>query len=140
VLTLPLPASVVVEPRPAPRSEQQNGTRRVVVVDDNRDAAESLADLVRMLGHGADVAYDGPTAIEKVRADPPDVVLCDIGLPGMSGYEVAQVLRASHAKGTKLIAVSGYAQPEDVKRAIEAGFDDHVAKPCDPDQIRRLLS
>src|SRR5689334_5268001 len=69
VLTLPLPASVVVEPRPAPRSEQQNGARRVVVVDDNRDAAESLADLVRMLGHGADLAYDGPTAIEKVRAD-----------------------------------------------------------------------
>jgi CheY-like chemotaxis protein len=86
-----------------------------------------------------EVAYDGQAAIEKARTNPPDVVLCDIGLPGMSGYEVAKALRASSPGRLQLIAVSGYAQPEDVKRAIEAGFDAHLAKPCDPEKIERLL-
>jgi len=121
------------------RAPQSNGGRRVLVVDDNTDVAESLADLVRMLGHVVDVAYDGPTAIDKVRANPPNVVLCDIGLPGMSGYEVARALRQASGN-IQLIAVSGYAQTEDVKRAIEAGFDGHVAKPCDIGEIERLLS
>jgi CheY-like chemotaxis protein len=74
-----------------------------------------------------------------VRANPPEVVLCDLGLPGMSGYEVATALRREGLSGTRLIAVSGYAQPEDVSRALEAGFDAHVAKPCDPEQLARLL-
>jgi CheY-like chemotaxis protein len=87
-----------------------------------------------------EVAFDGPSAIEKARLNRPDVVLCDIGLPGMSGYEVATALRASDANGMQLIAVSGYAQPEDVKKAVDAGFDGHVAKPCDPEQIERLLA
>ena len=113
---------------------------RVLIVDDNPDAAESLADLVRMLGHSAEVAYDGSTAIEKARVGLPDVVLCDIGLPGMSGYEVAKAIRQELNSNVQLFAVSGYAQPEDVKRAIEAGFDGHVAKPCDPEEIERLLS
>jgi CheY-like chemotaxis protein len=72
--------------------------------------------------------------------NPPDVVLCDIGLPGLSGYEVARALRASPPGPMKLIAVSGYAQPEDVARAAEAGFDRHIAKPPDPDEILRALS
>ena len=76
--------------------------------------------------------------VERERAFRPDVVLCDIGLPGMSGYEVAKALREAGTLA-QLIAVSGYAQPEDVKRAIEAGFDGHVAKPCDPEKIERLL-
>jgi CheY-like chemotaxis protein len=109
------------------------------VVDDNADSAESLADVVRMLGHAADVAFDGPSALEKARAHPPAVVLCDIGLPGMSGYDVARALRATLNSGVQLIALSGYAQPDDVRRSIEAGFDGHVAKPCDPEQIERLL-
>jgi PAS domain S-box-containing protein len=121
------------------RAQPRNGGHRVLVVDDNADAAESLAELVRMLGHGVEIAYDGPTAIEKARLDPPDVVLCDIGLPGMSGYDVARRLRASGSR-MQLIAVSGYAQPEDVKQAIDAGFDGHLAKPCDAEEIERLLS
>ena len=120
--------------------QPSNGGQRVLIVDDNKDAAESLADLVRIFGHAVDVAYDGPSAIEKAHANPPDVVLCDIGLPGMSGYEVAQTLRASAVQGVQLIAVNGYAQPEDVKRAVEAGFDGHIAKPCDPEKIERLLA
>jgi PAS domain S-box-containing protein len=135
---LPLLTALASEAPPDPHPDRRNGGRRVLVVDDNTDAAESLADIVKMLGHYVEVAYDGPTAIEKARASPPNVVLCDIGLPGMSGHEVALALRAS-LNSVQLIAVSGYAQPEDVKRAIEAGFDGHVAKPCDPEKIERLL-
>jgi CheY-like chemotaxis protein len=108
------------------------------VVDDNADAAESLAEIVRMLGHAAEIAYAGPSALSKARANPPDVVLCDIGLPGMSGYDVARALRAAGHR-MSLFAVTGYAQPDDVQKAVEAGFDGHVAKPVDVAQLERLL-
>jgi len=121
-------------------AHRRHEDRHVLVVEDNPDAAESLADMVRILGYPVEVAYDGPSAIEKAGANPPDVVLCDIGLPGMSGYEVAKALRGTGSRGIQLFAVSGYAQPEDVQRAAEAGFDGHLAKPCDPEQIERLLS
>jgi CheY-like chemotaxis protein len=91
-----------------------------------------------MLGHSVEVVYDGPSAVARARASLPDVVLCDLGLPGMSGYEVARALRATG--GMRLFAVSGYAQPEDVRRATEAGFDGHVPKPCDVAAIERLLA
>jgi CheY-like chemotaxis protein len=136
---LPLAEAVRHEPHAGERTARSSRNRRVLVVDDNRDGAESLADVVRMLGHTVDVAYDGAAALEKARANPPDVMLCDIGLPGMSGYEVAKAVRATDER-VQLIAVSGYAQPEDVKRALDAGFDAHVAKPCDPETIDRLLS
>jgi PAS domain S-box-containing protein len=113
--------------------------RRVLVVDDNPDAAESLAQLVELFGHRAEVAFDGPSAIEKIRAGAPDVVLCDIGLPGMSGYEVARAVRAEDGRAVRLVAVSGYAQPEDLRAAAEAGFDRHIAKPPSPDELARLL-
>jgi len=114
---------------------------RVLVVDDNHDAAESLADLVRMLGHDAEVAFDGWTAVQQALAAPPDMVLCDIGLPRLSGYEVAQALRSDPRLGNvHLIAVSGYAQPEDRKRALEAGFVDHIPKPADPARVVRALA
>jgi CheY-like chemotaxis protein len=140
VLRLPLVVTAVHGDVPLAAVERTNVGRRVLVVDDNADAAESLADIVKMMGHGVEVAYDGPSAIENARVNRPDVVLCDIGLPGMSGYEVARALRADGRSGVLLIAVSGYAQPEDVKHAVEAGFDSHVAKPCDPAQIERLLA
>lgn len=136
--------------RPHPSSAQGAGPRaggapapsprRVLVVDDNRDAAESLADLVSVLGHASEVAFDGPSALERARAMRPEVVLCDIGLPGMDGYDVARALRAEYGPGLRLVAVSGYAQPEDVRRAAEAGFDAHLAKPPDPLDIERLLA
>ena len=92
-----------------------------------------------MLGHAADVAFDGPTALEKAAARRPEIVLCDIALPGMSGYELAKRLRAA-GTGLQLFAVSGYARSDDVRRALEAGFDGHVAKPADPAELERLIA
>jgi PAS domain S-box-containing protein len=138
VVRVPLLTTADV-PEPARSGARaRNGSCRVLVVDDNADAAESLAQIVRMLGHAPEIAYDGLTALSKVQANPPDVVLCDVGLPGMSGYEVAQALRAAGHQ-MPLFAVTGYAQPNDVKKAVEAGFDGHVAKPVDVAQLERLL-
>ncbi|HEY6099218.1 MAG TPA: ATP-binding protein, partial [Anaeromyxobacter sp.] len=122
-----------------PSGRRANVGRRVLVVDDNADSAETLAEIVEMLGHAAEIAYDGPSALAKARANPPDVVLCDIGLPGMNGYDVAKALRAEGAR-MQLVALSGYAQPDDLKAAAEAGFDAHVAKPADLAQIEQLLA
>jgi signal transduction histidine kinase len=138
VVTLPLAAADAAGADvPAPQVVGRG--RRVLVVDDNRDAADSLAQLVSLLGHDVDVAYDGPTAIARARERRPDVVLCDLGLPGMTGYDVARALRDLHAAGVRLVAVSGYGQPEDVREAAEAGFDRHVAKPADPSVLEQLL-
>ncbi|HYD41352.1 MAG TPA: ATP-binding protein [Anaeromyxobacter sp.] len=113
---------------------------RVLVVDDNADAALTLADLVTLQGHAAEVAHDGRSAIAMAQAAPPDVVVCDIGLPDMSGYDVARALRAGPDGGAiRLVALTGYAQPKDRESAATAGFDEHVAKPVDPDRIARLL-
>jgi PAS domain S-box-containing protein len=139
VVSLPLASGAAALPAPPDAAPAHGGRRRVLVVDDNEDAADSLAELLRLLGHAVDVAYDGPSALAHARAEPPDAVLCDLGLPGMSGYDVARQLRAAGAGGARLIAVSGYAQPEDVERALQAGFDAHVAKPPDPRRIDALL-
>jgi PAS domain S-box-containing protein len=117
----------------------RGGRRHVLVVDDNRDAAESMAQLVGVLGHEAEVAYDAESAVERARVGRPDTIFCDIGLPGTDGYEVARQIRAFSPRNLRLVAVSGYAQPEDVARALEAGFDAHVAKPADPARIEELL-
>jgi len=120
-----------------PRSEV--GGRRVLVVEDDADGAQALADLMRLTGYTVEVAYDGVTAIEKAWASRPDIVLCDIGLPGMNGYDVARELRALGGEAMRIIALTGDVQPEDVRRALEAGFDAHVAKPCDFERIEQLL-
>jgi PAS domain S-box-containing protein len=140
VVSLPIVASLAeATPAGAPESAT-SAHRRVLVVDDNRDAAESLAHLVEMFGHDVCVAHDGPSALALARDHAPDVVVCDIGLPGMDGYAVARRLRSERPGGIHLVAVSGYAQPEDVRAALDAGFDDHLAKPADPDALARLLS
>jgi PAS domain S-box-containing protein len=142
VLPLLTPAESLGEPPgPARRDGRvRQRRRRVLVVDDNVDAAESLAELVEVFGHDAVVAHDGPTAVATARVTHPDVILCDIGLPGMDGYEVARTLRADAAlSGTHLVAVTGYAHPDDLERASRAGFDCHVAKPPSPEEIDRLL-
>ncbi len=137
-LALAHPAAIRPDPAQA-RASAGGAHHRVLVVDDNRDAAESLGELVRMLGHEVELAYDGPSALAQADRTHPDLVLCDIGLPGMDGYQVARELRARQDGDLRLVALSGYAQPEDVDRALEAGFDAHVAKPPDPEQLARLL-
>ena len=113
--------------------------RRVLVVDDNRDSADTLAELVRIWGHDVRTANDGPAALECARRFRPQVVLLDVGLPGMDGYELARRLRAEGLAGDVLVSVTGYGQDEDRRRAAEAGFDLHLTKPVDPAQLRALL-
>jgi CheY-like chemotaxis protein len=112
--------------------------RRVLVVDDNADAADSLALLLGLQGHQTESVHGAHQAIERARAFAPDVVLLDIGLPEMDGYEVARRLRAEGTAGV-LIALTGYAQPEDVRRAEAAGFDAHVTKPVAFSELARVL-
>jgi PAS domain S-box-containing protein len=130
---------------PAPDSwavKKEGNTRacRILIVDDNADSADSLAAIAEMLGHAVEVCYDGRSAVALAEDKQHDVVLCDIGLPDMNGYEVAQTLRRKLPAKTKLVAISGYAQPEDVRKAIEAGFDEHFAKPLDIRRIEQILS
>ena len=136
---LPL-APAAPDARTAPPEGSGGRGRRVLVVDDNHDAASSLAELVALFGHEVAVVFDGPSAVAHAAAHRPEVILCDIGLPGMDGYEVARSIRAAQDGAVRLVALSGYAQPEDVQRAAEAGFDEHVAKPADPDHLERLLA
>ena len=111
----------------------------MLVVDDNQDAADSLAQLLKLSGHQVDVAYTGMSALAHVRSCQPDVVLCDLGLPELTGYDFARAVRCEHAGAIRLVAISGYAQPEDIRRSLEAGFDAHVAKPAEAADIERLL-
>lgn len=115
--------------------------RRVLVVDDNVDAARTLADLLALDGHEVFVAHDGPSAVEAARRLHPDVAILDIGLPGFSGLEVARRLREDPSvAGIFLVALSGWVQPEDLVRSREAGFDHHLAKPVGAATLELLLS
>lgn len=116
---------------------------RVLVVDDNDDIRETLKDLLELCGHEVDVAADGASGVERTLALRPDVALIDIGLPGLDGYQVARKLRAElgpEDKRPKLIALTGYGQPGDKQRALDAGFDAHLVKPVDYDDLAHLLS
>jgi CheY-like chemotaxis protein len=114
---------------------------RVLVVDDNADASETLTMLLGLWGHDVQSAADGPTALATAAAHRPDVVLLDISLPGMSGYEVADRLRADpDLRDTVLVAMTGYGQAEDKKETRRAGFSLHLVKPVEPDVLQKLLS
>ena len=113
---------------------------RVLIVDDNVDAADSLSQLVSLLGHRVEVAYDGLSAVDAAVKGGYDLVLCDIGLPDIDGYEVAARIKRQLPASTKLVAVSGYARPEDLKKAQAAGFDAHIAKPAGLERIESLFN
>lgn len=122
-------------PVPAPRS------RRVLLIEDSPDIAETLQEILEDEGHKIAVAHTGPDGVAAALLERPEVILCDLGLPGMSGYQVAEALRQNPATaGTTLIAVSGYGQLEDVRRSREAGFDDHLTKPISLEQLQAVLS
>ncbi len=114
---------------------------RILVVDDNRDVTESVALLLRALGHDVRTAHDGPTALEAALDYRPEVVLLDIGLPGLDGFEVAKRMRRQPAlKNTVLVAMTGYGQEADRQRSREAGFDHHLVKPADFGKIQQILA
>jgi CheY-like chemotaxis protein len=113
-------------------------TRRVLIVEDNVDLGEMIQDLLAVAGHRVDWVTSGLEAVEAVRRASPEVVICDIGLPGMDGYQVARALRAQGC-GAYLVALTGYAQASDRKRAEEAGFDLHLAKPVEPTTLTEML-
>jgi CheY-like chemotaxis protein len=112
---------------------------RVLVIEDNRDGAELLQTMLELLGHDVEIALTGAEGVRLAGQHRPDLVLCDLGLPGMDGFEVAASLRAQDDAPHRLVAVTGYGQPEDRRRTREAGFHDHLVKPIDPAQLRALL-
>jgi len=114
---------------------------RILIVEDNRDAARTLQILLQRYGHEVALAHSGLAGMEAARHWQPEVVLCDLGLPEMDGYEVARALRSDPATApARLIAVSGYGQEEDRRRSEECGFDLHLTKPVDPVELQRLLT
>jgi signal transduction histidine kinase len=122
---------------PAPNRAVQS--RRVLLVDDNVDAASTLAELLALLGHQVEVAHDGAGALERVATFRPELAVLDIGLPGMNGYELAEELRARHGSGIRLVAVTGYGEAASRSRSAEAGFEAHLVKPLDLQAFLRLL-
>ncbi len=141
VLRLPLAAPPKEAGRQSPAAASPRRALRILVIEDRRDTVESLRMLLELLGHQAVVAYNGAAGLQAARSIRPDVVLCDIGLPGgMDGYAVARALRADEELfEVPLIAMSGYGQEEDQRRARQAGFDRHLTKPVDPKVLTQLL-
>lgn len=114
--------------------------RRVLIADDNRDSAESLGMLLSLEGHEVHVAYTGGEALALAVAKPPELAFLDIGMPDMDGFELARRLRSvPFGHRPTLVAVTGWGRPDDIRKALEAGFDHHVTKPLDPDVLPALF-
>jgi signal transduction histidine kinase/CheY-like chemotaxis protein len=145
VVRLPLYGSALapsgVDAGAGPEASPAGPSRRILVIDDNRESADTLAMLLRIFGHDARTAYGGATALEMARGQPPDVVICDLSMPGMGGLEVARRIR--HDLGLAdalLVALTGYDQEEDIRRSEEAGYNAHMVKPISLDVLKELLS
>jgi len=115
-------------------------SRRVLVVEDDPDSAQSLAMLLQIWGHRVEIALDGRQALDAARSFGPEIVLLDIGIPGLDGYEVAERLRSEHGSGLKLVALTGYGREDDRQRSRDAGFDRHMTKPLEPPCLRDMLA
>ncbi|MES2786238.1 MAG: response regulator [Pseudomonadota bacterium] len=114
---------------------------RVLVVDDNHDAGDTMSQILELLGADVRTARDGPQALAAFEEYRPSVVLLDIGMPGMSGYEVAQAIRTRYPNdATKLVALTGWGQEDDRRKARDAGFDHHMVKPADISELEALLA
>jgi len=140
VVRLPVAESVP----PTPPTDVQPvvaARRRILIVDDNRDSADSLAMLMKLAGHDVHTAHDGLEAVDKAAALQPGLILLDIGLPGINGYEAARRIRRNQQQpALTLVALTGWSREEDRRRSAEAGFDAHLAKPVDLDELTRLLA
>jgi PAS domain S-box-containing protein len=143
-VTLPLtqtPAAGAPTAQKRPAAPMVARRQRILVVDDNRDAADSLAELLRLTGHEVSLAHDGEQALQVAEGLRPDAILLDLGLPGMDGYEVARRMRASPALArTRLIALTGYGQASDRRATADAGFEAHLVKPVDFAALEQLLA
>jgi signal transduction histidine kinase/CheY-like chemotaxis protein len=134
LLDVPVPMALASAPSPGP-------SRDILVIEDNRDVREGLRMLLESWGHRVVEAADGQAGVEAALASPPGIALVDVGLPGLDGYAVARAIRAgTGAPRVFLVAVTGYGQPEDERRSREAGFDAHLVKPVDPDDLMRVLA
>lgn len=134
----PSPASSILPPAITPTHPIR--PLRILIVDDNTAAADLLSELIKAMGHTVSTAYDGAQAIEVANGLKPEVVIMDIGMPVMNGYEAARTMRLqSWANKAMLIALTGWGQDEDRRRATEAGFDRHIVKPIEPEDIERLI-
>jgi CheY-like chemotaxis protein/two-component sensor histidine kinase len=134
------PVDQAATSKPSPPARARTGLR-VLVVDDNRDTVAGMTRLLRASGYRVTAADDGSAGLEAARTDRPDVILMDIGLPGMDGYALARELRRDEAfKDAVLIAISGYGQEQDRSRSREAGFDHHLIKPVDYERLLSLLA
>jgi signal transduction histidine kinase/DNA-binding response OmpR family regulator len=128
-------------PAPAQQVAQQHGERRVLIVDDNVDAAETLAMMLELLGQETRQAHDGHEALKAAEEYRPDMVFMDIGLPGLTGHEVvARMRRELGMRDAYIVALSGYGTEEDRRKSLESGFDTHLVKPLDPSQLPQLLA
>jgi PAS domain S-box-containing protein len=139
LIRLPLPPQVLPQ-QPADAGAPLRIDCRVVVIDDNRDAADTLTKLVEVLGGECRTAYDGETGLREVLAHRPEVVLLDIGMPGMDGYETCRRIRLELGTESFLVAVTGFGQEHDKDRATRAGFDAHLTKPADPTALESILA
>ena len=128
--------------RGAPHAEiVRNAARHILIIEDNDDTRQMLHEALAFSGHDVREARDGTTGLALAAQAPPDVALIDIGLPGMDGYEVARRLRAAPGgRRVGLIAITGYGQAEDQRRAYEAGFDAHLTKPVAPERLRQVMA
>ncbi len=141
VVTAPEAPSAPQPDKPAVVSSDRPVSLKILVIEDNVDAAETLQDLLELNGHQVELAATGDEGVALAATVRPHVILCDIGLPGMDGYAVAGQLRANpETAELPIIALSGYGQAEDRRRAREAGFDQHLVKPIDPEELGRLLA
>jgi CheY-like chemotaxis protein len=114
--------------------------KRILIVEDDSDNREIMRILLELSGHEVHDAGDGPSGVEMAARVEPEVVLIDIGLPGLDGYEVARRIRAKLRDRARLVALSGYGQREDRQRAFAAGFDDHLVKPADPERLASIIA
>ena len=141
-VTITLPRS----PAPAPETAQtrhpwQKRPRSILLIEDNRDAAETLGMFLQMDGHAVRIAFDGEEGVRKAIEQAPEIVICDLGLPLLDGFGVARALRLrSELAGTFLVALSGFAQAHDKEQALAAGFDVHLAKPADLDELQQVVA
>jgi CheY-like chemotaxis protein len=141
VARYPVLAASLLSPAPCFFSNRPIMDGHVLVVDDDRDTADSLARLIRSFGYETKAVYDGSQAVEEAAAFLPDMALIDIGMPGFDGYETVTRIRQQRASvHVILVAVTGWTRDEDKQRAYESGFDLHVAKPMDIEKLKWLLS